>query len=87
MKKVTAVGMDIAKHVFQVHGVDAGSAVIVRRKLRRDEVATFVASLSPCLIGIETCTTGHHYWTRVLTSLGHEVRLMPAAYVKPYVKR
>lgn len=86
MEKVSTIGLDIAKHVFQVHGVDAEGAVVVRRKLRRDEVATFFASLPPCLIGIEACATGHH-WARVLMAVGHEVRLMPAAYVKPYVKR
>ena len=86
MEKIITVGLDIAKHVFQVHGVDAGGAVVVRRKLRRDDVATFFAALPPCLVGIEACATGHH-WARVLTALGHEVRLMPAAYVKPYVKR
>lgn len=86
MEKVSTIGLDIAKHVFQVHGVDAEGAIVVRRKLRRDDVATFFASLPPCLIGIETCATGHH-WARVLMALGHEVRLMPAAYVKPYVKR
>ncbi len=86
MEKVSTIGLDIAKHVFQVHGVDAEGAVVVRRKLRRDDVATFFASLPPCLIGIEACATGHH-WARVLMALGHEVRLMPAAYVKPYVKR
>ena len=86
MEKVITVGLDIAKHVFQVHGVDAGGAVVVRRKLRRDDVATFFAALPPCVVGIEACATGHH-WARVLTALGHEVRLMPAAYVKPYVKR
>ena len=78
--------MDIAKHVFQVHGVDALGAVVFRRKLRRDEVAAFFSALSPCLIGIEACATGHH-WARVLQALGHEVRLMSASYVKPYVKR
>ncbi|UUP20099.1 hypothetical protein NTH_04614 (plasmid) [Nitratireductor thuwali] len=86
MEKVSTIGLDIAKHVFQVHGVDAEGAVVVRRKLRRDDVATFFASLPPCLIGIEACATGHH-WARIVTALGHEVRLMPAAYVKPYVKR
>lgn len=86
MEKITTVGLDIAKQVFQVHGIDAGGAVVVRRKLRRDDVAPFFKSLSPCLIGLEACATGHH-WARVLLALGHEVRLMPAAYVKPYVKR
>lgn len=86
MEKVSTIGLDIAKHVFQVHGVDALGAVIVRRKLRRDDVAGFFKALPPCLIGIEACATGHH-WARILLALGHEVRLMPASYVKPYVKR
>jgi len=86
MEQVSTIGLDIAKHVFQVHGVDVLGAVVVRRKLRRDEIAAFFGALSPCLIGIEACATGHH-WARVLQALGHEVRLMPASYVKPYVKR
>jgi len=86
MEKITTIGLDIAKHVFQVHGVDAAGAVAVRRKLRRDDVVGFFEALPPCLIGIEACATGHH-WARVLTALGHDVRLMPASYVKPYVKR
>jgi transposase len=69
-----------------VHGVDAQGAMVVRRKLRRDDVVAFFTSLPACLIGIEACATSHH-WARVLTALGHEVRLMPASYVKPYVKR
>ena len=85
MEKVSTVGLDIAKHVFPVHGVDALGAVVLRRKLRRDDVAGFFRVLPPCLIGIEACATAHH-WARVLTALGHEVRLMPASYVKPYVK-
>jgi transposase len=86
MEKVSTIGLDIAKHVFQVHGVDAQGAMVVRRKLRRDDVVAFFTSLPACLIGIEACATSHH-WARVLTALGHEVRLMPASYVKPYVKR
>lgn len=86
MEKVSTVGLDIAKHVFQIHGVDASGLVVLRRKLRRDDVADFFRVLPPCLIGIEACATAHH-WARVLTALGHEVRLMPASYVKPYVKR
>ncbi|WP_245511884.1 transposase, partial [Mesorhizobium sp. M8A.F.Ca.ET.202.01.1.1] len=69
-----------------MHGVDAQGAVVVRRKLRRDDVVAFFTSLPACLIGIEACATSHH-WARVLTALGHEVRLMPASYVKPDVKR
>jgi transposase len=86
MEEITTVGLDIAKQVFQVHGVDAAGAVVVRRKLRRDDVVGFFEALPPCLIGIEACATGHH-WARLLAGLGHEVRLMPASYVKPYVKR
>lgn len=86
MEKVSTIGLDVAKHVFQVHGVDAEGAVVVRRKLRRDDVVAFFASLPACLIGIEACATSHH-WARVLMGLGHKVRLMPASYVKPYVKR
>lgn len=86
MERIITVGLDIAKQLFQVHGVDANGAVVVRQKLRRDAVAPFFEGLAPCLIGIEACASGHH-WARVLTGLGHEVRLMPASYVKPYVKR
>lgn len=86
MEKITTIGLDIAKHVFQVHGIDAAGAVCVREKLRRDDVVGFFEALPPCLIGIEACATGHH-WARTLTALGHKVRLMPASYVKPYVKR
>jgi transposase len=86
MEHVSAIGLDIAKHVFQVHGVNAVGAVVVRRKLRRDDVAGFFRTLPPCLIGIEACATGHH-WAQALMAPGHEVRLMPASYTKPYVKR
>lgn len=86
MKEVITVGIDIAKHVFQVHGVDAQGVVVVRRKLRRSEMSEFFERLPPCLIGIEACATAHH-WARHLMTFGHEVKLMPAAYVKPYVKR
>jgi transposase len=86
MEQVITIGLDIAKHVFQVHGVSANGAVVLRRKLRRDDVVGFFENLPSCLIGIEACATGHH-WARMLMRLGHEVRLMPASYVKPYVKR
>jgi len=86
MNEVITIGLDIAKHVFQVHGVDASGTVAVRRKLRRKEVLSFFEQLSPCLVGLEACATGH-YWARELTALGHEARLMPPTYVKPYVKR
>ena len=83
---VTTIGMDIAKKVFQVHGVDADEQVAIRRQLRRSQVIAFFRKLSPCLVGMEACATSH-YWARELQKLGHEVRLMPPAYVKPYVKR
>jgi transposase len=84
--QITTIGLDLAKHVFQVHAVDAAGAVVVRKALRRAQVLPFFAKLPPCLIGIEACGTSHH-WARELIRLGHEVRLMPPAYVKPYVKR
>src|SRR3977135_422345 len=86
MQTITTIGLDIAKSVFQVHGVDAGGRVIVRRQLKRRYVLTFFQKLSPCLVGIEACVSAHH-WSRELQALGHTVRLMPPAYVKPYVKR
>jgi Transposase len=86
MQTITTIGLDIAKSVFQVHGVDAGGQVIVRRQLKRRYVLTFFHKLSPCLIGIEACGSSHH-WSRELQALGHTVRLIPPAYVKPYVKR
>lgn len=84
--EISTIGLDLAKNVFQVHGVDAAGAVVVRKMLRRGQVLPFFAKLSPCLVGIEACGTSHH-WARELTRLGHEVRLMPPVYVKPYVKR
>lgn len=86
MSEVTTIGLDIAKHVFQIHGVDAGGAVVIRRKLRRSEVPAFFESLGPCLVGIEACATAH-FWARLIIGLGHRVKLMPPSYVKPYVKR
>lgn len=82
----TMIGLDLAKNVFQVHGIDASGAVTVQRKLRRAEVERFFARLPACVVGIEACG-GAHYWGRLLQRLGHEVRMMPAHYVKPYVKR
>jgi transposase len=84
--QVTTIGLDIAKNVFQVHGIDAAEKVVIRKQLRRGQVLKFFASLPPCLIGMEACATAH-YWARELTKLGHEVRLMPAKDVKAYVKR
>jgi transposase len=86
METVTTIGLDIAKSVFQVHGVDAAGKVIIRRQLRRRDVLAFFQKLAPCVVGIEACATSHH-WSRELQALGHRVRLMPPAYVKPYVKR
>ncbi len=82
----TTIGLDIAKNVFQVHGVDAEGAVVIRRQLRRSHVIAFFKKLPPCLVGLEACATAH-YWAREIAKLGHTVRLMPPAYVKPYVKR
>jgi transposase len=86
MQTVTTIGLDIAKSVFQVHGVDSAGQLIVRRQLKRRYVLAFFQKLPPCLVGIEACASSHH-WSRELQALGHTVRLMPPAYVKPYVKR
>ncbi len=86
MNQVITIGLDLAKNVFQVHGVDAEGNVVIRKQLRRRQVMPFFKKLSPCLVGMEACATCHH-WARELSSLGHEVRIMPAHYVKPYVKR
>src|SRR5947199_10041014 len=86
MQTITTIGFDIAKSVFQVHGVDSAGEVVIRRQLKRRYVLAFFQKLSPCLVGIEACASSH-YWSRELQALGHSVRLMPPAYVKPYVKR
>src|SRR5437762_11733281 len=86
MGKVITIGLDIAKHVFQVHGVDAAGTVIVRQKLRRSDLLAFFERTEACLVGIEACATAH-YWARSIMALGHRVKLMPQTYVKPYVKR
>jgi len=86
MQVITTIGLDIAKSVFQVHGVDADGQVVIRRQLKRRYVLAFFQKLRPCLVGIEACASSHH-WSRELQALGHTVRLMPPAYVKPYVKR
>lgn len=86
MQGITTVGLDIAKSVFQVHGIDAIGNVIIRRQLKRRFVLTFFQKLPSCLVGIEACASSH-YWSRELQALGHAVRLMPPAYVKPYIKR
>src|ERR1700686_4983259 len=84
--QITTIGLDIAKNVFQVHGIDAAEKVVVRKQLCRGQVIAFFKALAPCLIGMEACATAH-YWARELTKLGHEVRMMPAKDVKAYVKR
>jgi transposase len=84
--EIITIGLDLAKSVFQVHAVDADGKVVVRKALRRAQVLPFFKSTPPCVVGMEACGTSHH-WARELTKLGHEVRLMPPAYVKPYVKR
>jgi transposase len=84
--QIATIGLDIAKNVFQVHGIDAAEKVVVRKQLRRRQVLEFFKALPPCLIGMEACATAH-YWARELTKLGHQVRLMPAKDVKAYVKR
>lgn len=84
--EIKALGIDLAKSIFQLHGVDAEGAVVLRKKLRRGVVVEFLRDLPPCLIGLEACASSHH-WGREIAALGHEVRLIPPAYVKPYVKR
>ena len=84
--QITTIGLDIAKNVFQIDGIDAKEKVVARKQLRRSQVIRFFKALPPCLIGMEACATAH-YWARELTKLGHEVRLMPAKDVKAYVKR
>ena len=84
--QVSTIGLDLAKNVFQVHGVDAAGKTVLTRQLRRGQMIAFFEKLPPCLVGMEACATGHH-WARQLTALGHTVRLMPASYVKAYLKR
>jgi transposase len=86
MAEVRVIGLDIAKSVFQVHGVDAAGATVLRKRLTRSRLLPFFEKLPPCLVGIEACATSH-FWARELMKLGHEVKLMPAQYVKPYVRR
>src|SRR6185503_9652425 len=86
MGEVITIGLDIAKSVFQVHGVDVDGAVVIRKRVSRIKVLDFFAALPACLIGIEACPTAHH-WSRQLSRLGHTVRLMPPSYVKAYLKR
>ncbi len=86
MNEITTIGLDVAKNVFQVHGVDAAGSTVLRKQLRRGQVLSFFGRLPRCVVGLEACATAH-YWARELGALGHEVRLMPAQYVKAYVKR
>ncbi len=86
MGEVVTIGLDLAKNVFQVHGIAANGKILVRRQLRRGEVLKFFQGVPPCLVGIEACGTAH-YRAREIAAFGHTVRLMPPAYVKPYVKR
>tara|TARA_R110000868_G_scaffold143571_1_gene361791 strand:- start:25148 stop:26170 length:1023 start_codon:yes stop_codon:yes gene_type:complete len=85
MTQITVIGLDLAKRVFQVHGADGDGQPVLRRKLRRAQVRTFFSELPPCLIGMEACASAHH-WARELQVLGHEVRLIPPQYVRPFVK-
>src|SRR3974377_855023 len=84
--QTTTIALDLAKNVFQVHGIDAAENVVVRKQLRRRQMLEFFKALPPCLIGMGACGASH-YWARELTKLGHEVRLMPAKDVKAYIKR
>lgn len=84
--QVTTVGLDLAKNIFQVHGITGEGEVVFNRALRRAQLLKFFECLDPCLVGIEACGTSHH-WARELVRLGHDVKLIPPIYVKPYVKR
>jgi transposase len=86
MSEIATIGLDIAKNIFQLHGVDGNGTVVLRRSLRRSQLPGFFGTLPPCLIGMEACATAHH-WARTLMAFGHEVRLIPPAYVKPYLRR
>ncbi len=83
---ITTLGIDLAKSIFQLHGIDADGEVVFRKKVRRSGFLAMLSGLAPCLVGMEACATSHH-WAREVSALGHEVRLIPPSYVKPYVKR
>jgi transposase len=85
MNKISVIGLDLAKNLFQVHGVDFDGEVVVRKQLKRSQLRRFFANLEPCLIGMEACG-GAHYWSRELTGLGHTIRVMAPIFVKPYLK-
>ena len=85
MSEITTIGLDLAKHVFQVHGIDAQGTTVLRKRLRRGQVLAFFSHIPRCVVGLEACATGH-YWARELRALGHEVRLMPAQYVEQPVR-
>jgi transposase len=86
MEQLATIGLDIAKSVFQAHGIGKNGSVVVQRRLRRSQVLGFFSKLLPCVVGIEACASSH-FWAREIGALGHDVRLMPAAYVKPYGPR
>src|SRR4051812_8089279 len=86
MAEVSTIGLDLAKNVFQAHGADASGAVLFCKKLRRHQVLTFFAARPSCTVAMEVCSSSHH-WAREISRLGHQVRLIPPAYVKPFVKR
>ena len=86
MNEITTVGLDLAKNIFRVHGVDATGAAVLRKRVRRSQVLAFFGHMPRCVAGMEACETAH-YWARELKTLNHEVRLMPPQYVKAYVKR
>jgi len=86
VEEVSTIGLDLAKHVFQAHGASASGGVVFRKKLRRAQVLTFFAGQPRCVVAMEACASAHH-WARGIGELGHEVRLIPPAYVKPFVKR
>ncbi len=86
MEEITTVGLDLAKNVFQVHGSDSDGRVLLRKKLRREQLLSFFSKLPACMVAMEACSSSHH-WGREIGALGHTIRLIPPAYVKPFVKR